>query len=820
MSVIIRLQNLPWSANALDIRQFFGGLSIPEGGVHIVGGELGDAFIAFSTDEDARQAFNLNGGKIKEIQVKLMLSSRTEMQKVIEAARNPLAAFMQQNPSVPSIPSILPAAVPPLIMELKKDDSKDKEKRDRRRSRSRSRDRKDRSRERDRRDRRRRDRSRSRSRDRRERRRRSDRSSSRERRSKDRDRRSKDRRRSEEKGFSSNSNSGHSDKDQKVGMWEDPIQANQNANLLQQQQALLNPFITNNLEEARRNLNAIGPVSMLLNNRNGFQGQKDGFPGGNRNRENWNTMTGMRQGDARQNFGSRMDRNAQGNNEGKFGMSNARHANQQFGENQGMGYNRQMSMRSGGRSSRFDNGPDRPSLLDLPHPDSNKNCCVSLRPYYGGYGEIRRYFQGLFIHNTGIKFINDENGKRTGIVYIRFATTDGKMEALQRTGGLLKQNTVEVVHLEDNIFDVTVDRYRPDFNVEHTERHSPEQSFRHRHSPNFFKKNPPSHFSCIAIEDLPLFTKEQDMLKIFSDFSMLSIWLVNKQRHIVAYIKFANPDDAKKAIAEKGKHIFDGKSLEIRACSDDEYASVSQDEIEIIDDDGDEEKEIEEEEKIFLASECVSLSGLPLKTNDRDISDFFSDVAIVPNKIHLVTSNVGFTGQAFCEFSSPTEAEVALEKNGLPLGSGTVIVESIPRSEMEVMLGGGSSRKATHNTNQVRPLFARGYGHNFNSRGGGNGPRTHMRRFLPPQVNPSDMGNKGCTLLMENVPYKAGLNEILEFFTGFDIPPDNVLRRYNENGTPSGEAKVIFTNSNDAFQALQDRHLGKIRDRTIYLSQC
>ncbi|EAT36378.1 AAEL011533-PA [Aedes aegypti] len=48
MSVIIRLQNLPWSANALDVRNFFKGLSIPDGGVHIVGGEMGDAFIAFS----------------------------------------------------------------------------------------------------------------------------------------------------------------------------------------------------------------------------------------------------------------------------------------------------------------------------------------------------------------------------------------------------------------------------------------------------------------------------------------------------------------------------------------------------------------------------------------------------------------------------------------------------------------------------------------------------------------------------------------------------------------------------------------------------
>ncbi|XP_047538499.1 uncharacterized protein LOC125072055 isoform X2 [Vanessa atalanta] len=106
MSVIIRLQNLPWSANALDIRNFFRGLSIPEGGVHIVGGELGDAFIAFSTDEDARQAMMLDGGKIKEIQVKLLLSSRSEMHKVIETARQ----------SVPLLTLAAPSPVPPPVI--------------------------------------------------------------------------------------------------------------------------------------------------------------------------------------------------------------------------------------------------------------------------------------------------------------------------------------------------------------------------------------------------------------------------------------------------------------------------------------------------------------------------------------------------------------------------------------------------------------------------------------------------------------------------------------------------------------------------------
>ena len=69
MSVIIRLQGLPLSAASADIRAFFGGLRIPEGAVHIVGGPDGDAFIGFATDEDARQAMRKNGDAIHQAQV-------------------------------------------------------------------------------------------------------------------------------------------------------------------------------------------------------------------------------------------------------------------------------------------------------------------------------------------------------------------------------------------------------------------------------------------------------------------------------------------------------------------------------------------------------------------------------------------------------------------------------------------------------------------------------------------------------------------------------------------------------------------------------
>ena len=112
MSVIIRLQNLSWNAHALDIRQFFKGMSIPDGGVHIVGGDLGDAFIAFSTDEDARRAMMLNGQKLNGVMVKSLLSSKTEMQKVIAAARGGNAVDKDDRHGLPMAQISVP---PPFI---------------------------------------------------------------------------------------------------------------------------------------------------------------------------------------------------------------------------------------------------------------------------------------------------------------------------------------------------------------------------------------------------------------------------------------------------------------------------------------------------------------------------------------------------------------------------------------------------------------------------------------------------------------------------------------------------------------------------------
>ncbi|XP_018333591.1 uncharacterized protein LOC108742772 [Agrilus planipennis] len=822
MSVIIRLQNLPWSANALDIRQFFQGLSIPEGGVHIVGGEQGDAFIAFSTDEDARQAFNRNGGKIKEIQIKLMLSSRTEMQKVIEAARNPLAAFMQTPQTNPPLTPIMPAVVPAAVPEVKKDDnSKDKDRRSRRRSRSRSRDRKDRSRDRDRRDRRRRDRTRSRSRDRRDRRRR-DRSRSRDRtRSKERDRRSKDRKRSEEK---TNPSLGNSNKPAVIGVWEPPPMDQPPLLMANQQHAvgLLNNLVGNSLEELRRNMTGLKPLGGLTDKPD-FQANPNLLL--QPNRESWPPGGLPFRPDGRLNFQNMPNRSADDTNLNSMG-------------------NRLFNNRMDG------NGPQPRSLLGRPMNKFNpmndrqqntpmQNSCVQVQPFYGGYSEIRRFFHGLFINNTGIKFVNDEYGKRTGITYVRFFYPEDKEVALTKDGGMIRGNVVEVKHLDDEVFNETVDRYVPDEQKDGEVGHQggggggPPQNFRGgRNGRNFVRGSQqpnfipsPKVFSCLVVEDLPSYAKEQDILKIFGEYPLMSIIMTNKHKCHMAYVKFSNSDDAKKALSEKQVQAFDGKPVNVRACSDDEFNKISreQDDEEEENENDDDVQIVEEKEFPSVESTFIDISGLPLKTTDRDIVDFFSDIGVAPEKIHLLSNHLGFTGTAYCEFASLQDAAAAVEKDGIPLGPKEVSITSISKEEMESRLG-ILSQSAPPPVPIIHPpvphFFPR---NNFMPRG--MGPRGFMRRFhhphmLPPPQHGGDVGIPGCTVLMENVPYKAGLDEILQFFDGFDIPPDNVLRRYNENGTPSGEAKVIFTNHDQAKKAVEQKRFHKIRERTIYLTLC
>jgi len=111
--VVIRLQNLPLVAGTIDIRHYFGGLKIPDGGVHIIGGDDGTAFILFATDEDARQAMLRDAKNLCGATIRLMLSSHSEMKKVIEDSQRICEELRGLRPPEPPITNLTGRSVAP-----------------------------------------------------------------------------------------------------------------------------------------------------------------------------------------------------------------------------------------------------------------------------------------------------------------------------------------------------------------------------------------------------------------------------------------------------------------------------------------------------------------------------------------------------------------------------------------------------------------------------------------------------------------------------------------------------------------------------------
>ncbi|TSK20227.1 RNA-binding protein 12B [Bagarius yarrelli] len=84
MPVVLRLQGLTNEAEFEDIRMFFHGLPIPQGGIHIIGGEMGEAFIIFSTERAGQLAMLYSGKSLRGSTVTLYESSMAEFKHTME----------------------------------------------------------------------------------------------------------------------------------------------------------------------------------------------------------------------------------------------------------------------------------------------------------------------------------------------------------------------------------------------------------------------------------------------------------------------------------------------------------------------------------------------------------------------------------------------------------------------------------------------------------------------------------------------------------------------------------------------------------------
>lgn len=81
MVIVLRLEGLTNEAESEDIRDFFRGLWIPQGAVHIIGGKLGEAFILFTSEKDGELAIRRSGNLLKGSRVTLHISSPAELKQ-------------------------------------------------------------------------------------------------------------------------------------------------------------------------------------------------------------------------------------------------------------------------------------------------------------------------------------------------------------------------------------------------------------------------------------------------------------------------------------------------------------------------------------------------------------------------------------------------------------------------------------------------------------------------------------------------------------------------------------------------------------------
>lgn len=281
-----------------------------------------------------------------------------------------------------------------------------------------------------------------------------------------------------------------------------------------------------------------------------------------------------------------------------------------------------------------------------------------------------------------------------------------------------------------------------------------------------------------------------------------------------------------------------------------------------------------------IRSNCVYLYGLPTTVTNTDITQFFSDMSVLPDKIHIMLSKFGRpTGESYCEFSTAQQAHTALGKDQTYMGPALVYVEPISRPDMIQAITKPMQQRNHHHPPQPHhqdvnwgggpPRHHHNHHHHHHQHGGGNmmqqsTPRHHMpgpppsfnggayggggggNRFMNnggggngggrgggivtgyaprirgpgpgPNTGPDGFGQPGCVVALDNVPYRADVQEIVEFFEGFDLVSQNVIRRFNDFGKPTGEARVNLRNPQEAVRAVRVLQNKPIFNRPVRLT--
>lgn len=71
---------------------------------------------------------------------------------------------------------------------------------------------------------------------------------------------------------------------------------------------------------------------------------------------------------------------------------------------------------------------------------------------------------------------------------------------------------------------------------------------------------------------------------------------------------------------------------------------------------------------------------------------------------------------------------------------------------------------------------------------------------------------------IQNMPFTVSVDEILDFFYGYQVLPGSVCLQYSEKGMPTGEAMVAFESHDEAMSAVLDLNDRPIGSRKVKIT--
>lgn len=193
-------------------------------------------------------------------------------------------------------------------------------------------------------------------------------------------------------------------------------------------------------------------------------------------------------------------------------------------------------------------------------------------------------------------------------------------------------------------------------------------------------------------------------------------------------------------------------------------------------------------------TDCIMIKRMDKSSTIEDVEAFLGEAEIPKNqiRIHILLDKRGQpAGDCFVEFQFPDDIEKALTKNNQFIKQNRVDVMPIPREQVDAILG------SFGNDNQPQQ-------------------QQQQRRDWGP---PPDFGSPDCVVMISNLSYRAVTDDIIDAFREFDLTSDQVIRRFNDNGQPTGMACINFNSPDDATKACDEYNKILIQNRPIWLKR-